>query len=538
MNLSKVITFKSEAREKLKKGVDALANAVKVTLGPSGRNVVLERAYGSSHVTKDGVTVAKEIYLEDPIENMGAQMVKKVASKTADVAGDGTTTATILAQAIVHEGMKHLTAGVNPTEMKKGIDKAVKNVVATLQNHLSQDVEGDFKKIAQVGTISANNDAEIGKLITNAMKKVGEDGIITAEKTTKEETEVEITEGLQFGTGYISPFFVTNMSKMNAEYKNPYIVIHDGLLSMLEDVREAMEIAGRDRRPLVIIADEADGEAMGTMVHNHTSPDISIDVCVVKCPGFGDYRKELLDDIALCTGGELITEQKGIRMKDIQESHIGVCDKIIISKDKTIIIGGSGDPLEIEGRIQDLKDQLKKAEDQSEKDNLKTRLAKIAGGVAVIRVGAHSDLEMAEKKDRIDDAIAATKAAVEEGIVPGGGVAYIRCLDNLSKVKCENDEQKVGVDIVGKAIQVPLLQILENAGGSGEMVIEKIKEKDFSIGYNAKNGKYEEFLKSGVIDPTKVARTALENSASIASTILTADCIVSEKPETPRDRQG
>jgi chaperonin GroEL len=527
--MSKMIFFDIEARNKMKKGVDTLANAVKVTLGPKGRNVVLERKFGAPTVTKDGVTVAKEIELEDPIENMGAQMVKEVASKTADQAGDGTTTATVLAQSIISEGLKMVAAGANPMDLKRGIDKAVRLVVASLKEQ-SQAVGNDSKKIQQVATISANNDETIGKLIAEAFGKVGKEGVITVEEAKGTDTTSDIVEGMQFDRGYISPYFVTNSEKMQAELQNPYILIYDKKISTMKDILPVLEAVAKSGRPLLIISEDLEGEALATLVVNKLRGTIK--VAAVKAPGFGDRRKEMLTDIAILTGGEVISEEMGSKLEDVQLSALGEASSITIDKDNTTIVGGKGEKKAIVGRVEQIKAQIKTTTSDYDKEKLQERLAKLAGGVAVLYIGAATETEMKEKKDRVDDALHATRAAVEEGIVPGGGVAYIRAVASLEpKVKGQIADEQTGMAIVRRALEEPIRCLTSNAGIDGSIVVQKIKEGKGDFGFNARTEVYENLFKAGVIDPTKVSRVALENAASIAGMLLTTECVIADKPK-------
>ena len=526
--MSKMIYFDIEARNKMKKGVDTLANAVKVTLGPKGRNVVIEKKFGAPAITKDGVTVAKEIDLEDPIENMGAQMVKEVASKTAELAGDGTTTATVLAQAIISEGLKMVAAGANPMDLKRGIDKAVSLVVTSLREQ-SQTVGNDSKKIQQVATISANNDETIGKLIAEAFLKVGKEGVITVEEAKGTDTTVEIVEGMQFDRGYISAYFVTNTEKMEADLQNPYLLIYDKKISTMKDILPILEKVAQSGRPLVIIAEDLDGEALSTLVVNKLRGTLK--VAAVKAPGFGDRRKEMLEDIAKLTGGTVISEEMGHKLEGAELVSLGQAAAITINKDNTVIVGGKGKKTEITGRINQIKAQIETTTSDYDKEKLQERLAKLAGGVAVLYVGAASEIEMKEKKDRVDDALHATRAAVEEGIVPGGGVAYIRAVSSLDpKVKGQIADEQTGMQIVRRALEEPIRCLTANAGIDGSIVIQKIKEGKGDFGFNARTEVYENLFKAGVIDPTKVSRVALENAASIAGMLLTTECVIADKP--------
>ena len=524
--MAKEILYNVDAREQLKEGVDALANAVKVTLGPKGRNVVIDKKFGAPQVTKDGVTVAKEIELEKPVANMGAQMVKEVASKTADDAGDGTTTATVLAQAIVGVGVKNVTAGANPMDLKRGIDKAVATVVENLRKQ-SQEVGGDINKIEQVATISANNDNNIGKLIAEAMGKVNKEGVITVEEAKGTETHVDVVEGMQFDRGYISPYFTTDAEKMEAVLEKPLILITDKKVSTMKELMGVLEPAAQNGRSLLVIAEDVDGEALAALVVNKLRGALKI--AAVKAPGFGDRRKEMLEDIAILTGGTVISEERGIRLDQATLEMLGSAEKVIVNKENTTIVNGLGDKKNIEARVAQIRKQMEVSTSDYDKEKLAERLAKLAGGVAVLYVGAASEVEMKEKKDRVDDALAATRAAVEEGIVPGGGVAYIRATAALEGMKGDNEDQTTGIQIVKRAIEEPLRQIVENAGGEGSVVVNKVKEGKDAFGYNARDDKYEDLLKAGIIDPTKVSRVALENAASIASMFLTTECVLAEK---------
>ncbi len=529
--MAKIITFNTEAREELRNGVDQLANAVKVTLGPKGRNVVIEKKFGAPHITKDGVTVAKEIELENPQENLGAQLVKEVASKTGDQAGDGTTTATVLAQAIIGVGLKNVTAGANPMDLKRGIDKAVATVVESIKSQ-SELVGDNYDKIEQVATISANNDAAIGKLIADAMRKVSKDGVITIEEAKGTDTTIEVVEGMQFDRGYISPYFVTNTETMEVEMDKPYILLHDKKISNLKELLPVLEPAVQSGRPLLIIAEDVDSEALTTLVVNRLRAQLKI--CAVKAPGFGDRRKEMLEDIAILTGGTVISEEKGIKLEAATIDMLGTAEKITVNKDNTIIVNGAGAKENIAARVQQIKAQIVNTKSQYDKENLQERLAKLSGGVAVLYVGAASEVEMKEKKDRVDDALSATRAAIEEGIVPGGGVAYIRSLDALEALRGENDDEQTGIDIIRRAIEEPLRQIVFNAGKEGAVVVQKVREGAADFGYNARADRYENLLAAGVVDPAKVTRVALENAASIAGMFLTTECvIVDKKEETP-----
>ncbi len=526
--MSKQLFFDIDARNKMKKGVDILANAVKVTLGPKGRNVVIEKKFGAPSVTKDGVTVAKEIELEDAIENMGAQMVKEVASKTADIAGDGTTTATVLAQSIISEGLKNVAAGANPMDLKRGIDKAVLEVVKSLQSQ-SQTVGSDSDKIEQVASISANNDETIGKLIAEAFGKVGKEGVITVEEAKGTDTSVDVVEGMQFDRGYISPYFVTNSEKMEAELQNPSILIYDKKISTMKDILPILEKSAQSGRPLLIIAEDLEGEALATLVVNKLRGTLK--VAAVKAPGFGDRRKEMLQDIAILTGGLVISEEQGYKLENATEAYLGKADSITINKDNTTIVGGKGVEEDIKARVNQIKSQIGTTTSDYDKEKLQERLAKLAGGVAVLYIGAATEVEMKEKKDRVDDALHATRAAVEEGIVPGGGVAYIRATQNLDNIKTLNEDEATGVTIVRRAIEEPLRQIVANCGLEGSIIVQKIKEGTGDFGFNARTEVYENLFAAGVIDPTKVTRIALENAASIAGMLLTTEAVIADKPE-------
>jgi len=526
--MSKMIFFNIDARNKMKKGVDTLSEAVKVTLGPKGRNVVIEKKFGAPQVTKDGVSVAKEIELEDPIENMGAQMVKEVASKTADIAGDGTTTATVLAQAIISEGLKNVAAGANPMDLKRGIDKAVIAIVENLKKQ-SEKIGTDSKKIEQVASISANNDASIGALIAKAMAKVGKEGVITVEEAKGTETTVEVVEGMQFDRGYVSPYFVTNSEKMQVELTNPYILIYDKKISTMKDILHILEKVAQTGRPLLIISEDLEGEALATLVVNKLRGTIK--VAAVKAPGFGDRRKEMLQDIAILTAGTVISEEQGFKLENADITYLGTAESVTIDKDNTTLVGGKGKKNDITARVNQIKAQMETTTSDYDKEKLQERLAKLAGGVAVLYIGAATEVEMKEKKDRVDDALHATRAAVEEGIVPGGGVAYLRAADVLSKLIGDNDDETTGIAIVRRAIEEPLRIIVQNAGFEGSVVINKIKEGKGDYGFNARTEKYENMFKAGVIDPTKVSRVALENAASIAGMMLTTECVIAEKPK-------
>lgn len=526
--MAKEIKFNLEARDSLKKGVDALANAVKVTLGPKGRNVVIDKSFGAPTITKDGVSVAKEIELEDNIENMGAQMVKEVASKTADLAGDGTTTATVLAQSIITTGLKNVAAGANPMDLKRGIDKAVQAVIAELKK-ASQEVGDSYDKIEQVAAISANNDNAIGKLIAQAMEKVKKEGVITVEEAKGTETTVDVVEGMQFDRGYLSPYFVTNTEKMEADLENPYILIHDKKISSMKDLLPVLEQTAQSGRPLLIIAEDIDGEALATLVVNKMRG--ALKVAAVKAPGFGDRRKEMLEDIAILTGGTVISEERGFKLDAATIDMLGTAEKIVIDKENTTIVNGAGEKSSIEARVNQIKAQIESTTSDYDREKLQERLAKLAGGVAVLYVGAASEVEMKEKKDRVDDALHATRAAVEEGIVAGGGVALVRAAEALKGLKGENDDENTGIQIIYRAIEEPLRQIVSNAGGEGSVIINKIKEGKDDFGYNAKTDEFVNMLEAGIIDPTKVTRVALENAASVAGMLLTTECVLSEIKE-------
>lgn len=527
--MAKQLYFDIDARNKMKRGVDVLANAVKVTLGPKGRNVVLEKKFGAPSITKDGVTVAKEIELEDPIENMGAQMVKEVASKTADIAGDGTTTATVLAQSIISEGLKMVAAGANPMDLKRGIDKAVSLVVENLKKQ-SQTVGSDSNKIQQVASISANNDETIGKLIAEAFSKVGKEGVITVEEAKGTDTTVDVVEGMQFDRGYISPYFVTNSEKMEAELQNPYILIYDKKISAMKDILHILEKVAQSGRPLLIIAEDLEGEALATLVVNKLRGTIK--VAAVKAPGFGDRRKEMLTDIAILTGGTVISEELGHKLEGADLTSLGQAASVTIDKDNTTVVGGKGKKEDITGRVNQIKAQLENTTSDYDKEKLQERLAKLAGGVAVLYIGAATEMEMKEKKDRVDDALHATRAAVEEGIVPGGGVAYIRAIEALeTKVKGQIADEQTGMAIVRRALEEPLRILTANAGIDGSIVVQKVKEGQADYGFNARTEEYENLFAAGVIDPTKVSRVALENAASIAGMLLTTECVVADKPK-------
>ena len=526
--MAKEIKFEIKAREELKKGVDALADAVKVTLGPKGRNVIIEKKFGAPHITKDGVSVAREVELEDPFQNMGAQLVKEVASKTGDDAGDGTTTATVLAQSIINVGLKNVTAGANPMDLKRGIDKAVAKVVETIRT-MAEPVGDDFKKIEDVARISANNDEAIGKLIAEAMKKVKKEGVITVDEAKGTETTVDIVEGMQFDRGYISPYFVTNPEKMECVMENPYILIYDKKISNLKDMLPILEATAQSGRPLLIIAEDVDQEALATLVVNRLRG--SLKVCAVKAPGFGDRRKEMLEDIAILTGGTVISEEKGMKLDAATLPNLGTADKVTVNKENTTIVNGAGSKEAIATRVAQIKAQIEQTKSDYDREKLHERLAKLAGGVAVLHIGAPSEVEMKEKKDRVDDALSATRAAIAEGIVPGGGVAYIRCVKELEGLQGANDDEETGIAIVKRAIEEPLRQIVQNAGGEGAVVIQKVADGNADFGYNARTGEYENLLAAGVIDPAKVTRVALENAASIAGMFLTTECVIADKKE-------
>ena len=526
--MAKEIVFNMEAREQLKKGVDELANAVKVTLGPKGRNVIIEKKFGAPHITKDGVTVAKEVELADPFMNTGAQLVKSVASKTGDDAGDGTTTATVLAQSIVNVGIKNVTAGANPMDLKRGIDKAVAKVVESIKEQ-SEAVGSDYDKIEQVATISANNDPEIGKLIADAMRRVSKDGVITIEEAKGTETSIGVVEGMQFDRGYLSPYFVTDTEKMECVMDNPYILIYDKKISNLKDFLPILEPAIQTGRPLLVIAEDVDSEALTTLVVNRLRAQLKI--CAVKAPGFGDRRKEMLEDIAILTGGIVISEEKGLSLEQATIEMLGRCDKVTVSKDNTTIVNGAGSKDAIAERVAQIKAQIAATKSDYDKEKLQERLAKLAGGVAVLYVGAASEVEMKEKKDRVDDALCATRAAIEEGIVPGGGVAYIRAIDALEGLKGDNADEATGIEIIKRAVEEPLRQIVSNAGKEGAVVVQKVREGEGDFGYNARTDVYEHMKAAGVVDPAKVTRVALENAASIAGMFLTTECVIVEKKE-------
>ena len=526
--MAKEIKFNIQAREELKKGVDELADAVKVTLGPKGRNVIIEKKFGAPHITKDGVTVAKEIELEDPFQNMGAQLVKEVASKTGDDAGDGTTKATVLAQAIVNVGLKNVAAGANPMDLKRGIDKAVAKEVEGIKAQ-AQEVGDDFEKIESVARISANNDSEIGQLIAEAMKKVKKEGVITVEEAKGTDTTVDIVEGMQFDRGYISPYFVTNTEKMECEMDTPYILIYDKKISALKDMLPVLEATAQTGRPLLIIAEDVDSEALATLVVNRLRG--SLKICAVKAPGFGDRRKEMLEDIAVLTGGVVISEEKGLKLESTTIEMLGRAEKITVNKENTTIVNGMGSKDSIAARVAQIKAQIETTTSDYDREKLQERLAKLAGGVAVLYIGAASEVEMKEKKDRVDDALSATRAAIAEGIVPGGGVAYIRCIPALDGLKGANEDETTGIEIVKRAIEEPLRQITANAGVEGAVVVQKVKDGEGDFGYNARTDTYENFFAAGVIDPAKVTRVALENAASIAGMFLTTECVIADKKE-------
>ena len=526
--MAKDILFNADAREQLKKGVDQLADAVKVTLGPKGRNVVIEKKYGAPQITKDGVTVAKEIELDNAQENLGAQLVKEVASKTGDQAGDGTTTATVLTQAIVGVGLKNVTAGANPMDLKRGIDKAVAKVVESIKQQ-SELVGDNYDKIEQVATISANNDSAIGKLIADAMRKVSKDGVITIEEAKGTDTTIEVVEGMQFDRGYISPYFVTNTETMEVEMDKPYILIHDKKVSNLKELLPVLEPAVQSGRPLLIIAEDVDSEALTTLVVNRLRAQLKI--CAVKAPGFGDRRKEMLEDIAILTGGTVISEEKGIKLENATLDMLGTAEKVTVNKDNTIIVNGAGNKEAIQARVQQIKAQIQNTKSTYDKEKLQERLAKLSGGVAVLYVGAVSEVEMKEKKDRVDDALSATRAAIEEGIVPGGGVTYIRAQEALEGLRGENEDEQTGIEIIRRAIEEPLRQIVFNAGKEGAVVVDKVRQGKGDFGYNARKDVYENMKAAGVVDPAKVTRVALENAASIAGMFLTTECVITDKKE-------
>ncbi|MBM3403816.1 MAG: chaperonin GroEL [Bacteroidetes bacterium] len=521
--MAKGIIFDIKARESLKKGVDELSNAVKVTLGPKGRNVIIEKSYGAPVITKDGVTVAKEVELKDPVENMGAQMVKEVASKTSEIAGDGTTTATVLAQAIYTTGLKNVTAGANPMDIKRGIDKAVVEVINSLKKQ-TKKIGDSSEKIEQVASVSANNDIFIGKMIAEAMSKVKKEGVITIEEAKGMETTVKVVEGMQFDRGYISPYFVTDTEKMEAVYESPYILIHDKKISIMKDLLPILEKVIQTGRPMIIVSEDIDGEALATLVVNKIRG--ALKVVAVKAPGFGDRRKEMLEDIAILTGGTVISEEKGFKLEDTTISYLGEAEKVTVDKDNTTIVSGKGKKSDIDGRINQIKAQIGNTTSEYDKEKLQERLAKLAGGVAVIYVGAASEVEMKEKKDRFDDALNATRAAIEEGIIPGGGVAYLRAVKDIDKLKGDNEDEETGIAIVKRALEEPLRQIVANAGKEGSIIVQKVKEGKDDYGYNARTEEFESLYQAGVIDPTKVARVALENASSIAGMLLTTECVL------------
>ncbi len=526
--MAKDIKFDMDARDLLKKGVDQLADAVKVTLGPKGRNVIIEKKFGAPQITKDGVTVAKEIELSDKFENTGAQLVKSVASKTGDDAGDGTTTATILAQAIVNVGLKNVTAGANPMDLKRGIDKAVKAVVEFIKNNAEQ-VDDNYDKIEQVATVSANNDPEIGKLLADAMRKISKDGVITIEESKSRDTYIDVVEGMQFDRGYLSGYFVTNAEKMECEMENPYILIYDKKISSLKDFLPILQPAAESGRPLLVVAEDVDSEALTALVVNRLRANLKI--CAVKAPGFGDRRKAMLEDLAILTHGVVISEDKGLKLSEATLEMLGTCEKAVISKDNTTIVGGAGDKQLIADRIAQIKGEMENTTSSYDKEKLQERLAKLAGGVAVLHVGANSEVEMKEKKDRVDDALCATRAAMEEGVVAGGGTTYIRALSAIEGLKGVNADEQTGINIVRRAIEEPLRQIVKNAGEEGAVVVQKVREGKGDFGYNARTSTYEDMRKAGIIDPAKVSRVALENAASIAGMFLTTECLIVEKPE-------
>ena len=526
--MAKEIKFNIQAREELKKGVDALADAVKVTLGPKGRNVIIDKKFGAPHITKDGVTVAKEVELEDAFQNMGAQLVKEVASKTGDDAGDGTTTATVLTQAIVANGLKNVTSGANPMDLKRGIDKAVAKVVEGIKAQ-AQEVDDDLEKIENVARVSANNDAEIGQLIAEAMRKVKKEGVITVEEAKGTDTHVDVVEGMQFDRGYISPYFTTNTEKMECEMENPYILLYDKKISALKDMLPILEESAKSGRPLLIIAEDVDSEALATLVVNRLRG--SLKVCAVKAPGFGDRRKEMLEDIATLTGGIVISEEKGLTLENTTVDMLGRAEKVTVNKENTVIVNGLGDKERIAERVAQIKGQIETTKSDYDREKLQERLAKLAGGVAVLYIGAPSEVEMKEKKDRVDDALSATRAAIAEGIVPGGGVAYIRCIKCLEGLKGDNEDETTGIEIVKRAIEEPLRQIVFNAGLEGAVIVQKVKDSEGDYGYNARTEQFEHLFETGVIDPAKVTRVALENAASIGGMFLTTECVIAEKKE-------
>ena len=525
--MAKQIYFNTKSRENLRKGVDILANAVKVTLGPKGRNVILDKKFGAPTITKDGVTVAKEIELKDPVENLGAQLVKEVASKTADDAGDGTTTATILAQAIFNNGIKNVAAGANPMDLKRGVDKAVKCVVADLKSQ-SKEIK-DASEIAQIATVSANNDRDIGNMVADAMDKVGRDGVITVEEAKSTETEVKTVEGMQFDRGYLSPYFVTNSDKMEVELEKPYILIYDKKISAMKELLPVLELISQSGKPLLIIAEDIEGEALATIVVNKIRGTLK--VAAVKAPGFGDRRKAMLEDLAILTGGTVISEERGYKLESATIDYLGTANKINIDKDNTTIVSGAGKKSDINARVNQIKKQIENTTSEYDKEKLQERLAKLSGGVAILYVGAATEVEMKEKKDRVDDALHATRAAVQEGIVAGGGIAFIRAINSLDKLDLDNEDQNTGVIIVKTALESPIRTIVENSGGEGSVVIQKVKENKNDFGYNAATDTYESMFAAGIIDPTKVTRLALENAASIASLLITTECVIVDEPE-------
>ena len=525
--MAKIIKFNTESRDLLKKGVDQLADAVKVTLGPKGRNVIIDKKFGAPHITKDGVSVAKEIELEDPFENMGAQIIKEVASKTGDAAGDGTTTATVLAQSIIGVGLKNVTAGANPMDLKRGIDKAVAKVVENIKAQ-SEEIGDDYSKIENVARISANNDEEIGQLIAKAMETVKKEGVITVEEAKGTDTTVDVVEGMQFDRGYISPYFMNNAEKQTCELDQPKILIYDKKISNLQDMLPILEPMAKSGRSLLIIAEDVDSQALATLVLNAMRG--SLKICAVKAPGFGDRRKEMLQDIAILTGGTVISEDMGLKLENATVEMLGEADKVTVDKDKTTIVDGRGNKEDIKNRVATIKAQIEKTTSDYDREKLQERLAKLAGGVAVLHVGAASEVEMKEKKDRVDDALCATRAAMEEGIVPGGGVAYVRAIEALDGLKGANDDEQLGIEIVKRAIEEPMRQIVANAGKEGAVIVQKVKDGKGDFGYNARTDEYENFFKAGVIDPAKVARVALENAASIAGMFLTTECVIADKP--------
>ena len=525
--MAKQIYFNTKSRENLRKGVDILANAVKVTLGPKGRNVILDKKFGAPTITKDGVTVAKEIELKDPVENMGAQLVKEVASKTADDAGDGTTTATVLAQAIFNNGIKNVAAGANPMDLKRGIDKAVKTVISDLQDQ-SKEIK-DSSEISQIATVSANNDREIGNMVADAMDKVGRDGVITVEEAKSTETEVKTVEGMQFDRGYLSPYFVTNSDKMEVELEKPYILIYDKKISAMKELLPVLELVSQSAKPLLIIAEDIEGEALATIVVNKIRG--ALKVAAVKAPGFGDRRKAMLEDLAILTGGTVISEERGYKLESATIDYLGTADKVNIDKDNTTIVSGAGKKSDINGRVNQIKKQIKNTTSEYDKEKLQERLAKLSGGVAILYIGAATEVEMKEKKDRVDDALHATRAAVQEGIIAGGGIAFIRAINSLDKLDLDNEDQNTGVIIVKTALESPIRTIVENSGGEGSVVIQKVKESKNDFGYNAATDTYESMFAAGIIDPTKVTRLALENAASIASLLITTECVIVDEPE-------